>query len=213
MLLWAVQEHVYNTTVPATCLPHTGFAGVWTPATHAESICHRTIHNSLAFLAKPVPFGVVPRRAGRPGEDPKGPGRFLHISGQWAFLCHGAGRPEPGAGRGKTVGGGEAGEGVEDGQSGQQRRIQFSARGRRPRSGRRGEIRRRRPGESAGEGRHGLRPPSLWGIPTASCKLTRSGCAGAARAGRRVDQPEGAALPLCVWAVSAAVSAAVSKTQ
>ena len=31
-----VQEHVYNTTVPATCLPHTGFAGVWTPATHAE---------------------------------------------------------------------------------------------------------------------------------------------------------------------------------
>ena len=35
-LLWSVQEHVYNTTVPATCLPHTGFAGVWTPATHAE---------------------------------------------------------------------------------------------------------------------------------------------------------------------------------
>ena len=31
-----VQEHVYNTTVPAICLPHTGFAGVWTPATHAE---------------------------------------------------------------------------------------------------------------------------------------------------------------------------------
>ena len=31
-----VQEHVYNTTVPATCLPHIGFAGVWTPATHAE---------------------------------------------------------------------------------------------------------------------------------------------------------------------------------
>ena len=41
---WAVQEHVYNITVPATCLPHTGFAGVWTPATHAELICHRTIH-------------------------------------------------------------------------------------------------------------------------------------------------------------------------
>ena len=40
---WAVQEHVYNITVPATCLPHTGFAGVWTPATHAELICHRTI--------------------------------------------------------------------------------------------------------------------------------------------------------------------------
>ena len=33
---WAIQEHVYNITVPATCLPHTGFAGVWTPATHAE---------------------------------------------------------------------------------------------------------------------------------------------------------------------------------
>ena len=41
---WAIQEHVYNITVPATCLPHTGFAGVWTPATHAELICHRTIH-------------------------------------------------------------------------------------------------------------------------------------------------------------------------
>ena len=39
-----VQEHVYNTTVPATCLPHTGFAGVWTPATHAELTSHRTIH-------------------------------------------------------------------------------------------------------------------------------------------------------------------------
>ena len=39
-----VQEHVYNTTVSATCLPHTGFAGVWTPATYAELICHRTIH-------------------------------------------------------------------------------------------------------------------------------------------------------------------------
>ena len=34
---WAVQEHVYNTTVPATCLPRTGFAGVWTPATPS---CH-----------------------------------------------------------------------------------------------------------------------------------------------------------------------------
>ena len=33
---WSVQEHVYNTTVQATCLPHTGFASVWTPATHAE---------------------------------------------------------------------------------------------------------------------------------------------------------------------------------
>ena len=32
----AVQEHVYNITIPATCLPHTGFAGVWTLATHAE---------------------------------------------------------------------------------------------------------------------------------------------------------------------------------
>ena len=42
--LWSVQEHVYNITVPATCLPHTGFAGVWTLATHAELICHRTIH-------------------------------------------------------------------------------------------------------------------------------------------------------------------------
>ena len=41
---WAVQEHVYNITVPATCLPHTGFAGVWTPATHAELlICDMTI--------------------------------------------------------------------------------------------------------------------------------------------------------------------------
>ena len=29
-------RHVYNTTVPATCLPHTGFAGVWTPATHTS---------------------------------------------------------------------------------------------------------------------------------------------------------------------------------
>ena len=37
-------RHVYNTTVPTACLPHTGFAGVWTPVTHAELICHRTIH-------------------------------------------------------------------------------------------------------------------------------------------------------------------------
>ena len=27
-----VQEHVYNTTAPTTCLPHTGFAGAWTPS-------------------------------------------------------------------------------------------------------------------------------------------------------------------------------------
>ena len=37
-------RRVYNTTVPATCLPHTGFAGAWTPATHAEFLCDRTIH-------------------------------------------------------------------------------------------------------------------------------------------------------------------------
>ena len=33
-----------NTTAPTTCLPHTGFAGVWTPATRAEFLCDRTIH-------------------------------------------------------------------------------------------------------------------------------------------------------------------------
>ena len=37
-------RHVYNTTVPTTCLPHTGFAGVRTPATHAELNSDRTIH-------------------------------------------------------------------------------------------------------------------------------------------------------------------------
>ena len=45
-----VQEHVYNTTVPATCLPHTGFAGVWTPATYAELTNHRTIHKHGSTL-------------------------------------------------------------------------------------------------------------------------------------------------------------------
>ena len=47
---------VYNTTVPAPCLPHTGFAGVWTPATHAgESIlqlqadtCSVALHSRTA---------------------------------------------------------------------------------------------------------------------------------------------------------------------
>ena len=34
-------RHVYSTTVTTTCLPHTGFAGVWTPATRAELICHQ----------------------------------------------------------------------------------------------------------------------------------------------------------------------------
>ena len=52
VLFWAVQEHVYNITVPATCLPHTGFAGVWTPATHAELICHRTIHKHGAVVGE-----------------------------------------------------------------------------------------------------------------------------------------------------------------
>ena len=32
------------TTAPTACLPHTGFAGVWTPAIHAELNDHRTMH-------------------------------------------------------------------------------------------------------------------------------------------------------------------------
>ena len=52
---WAVQEHVYNTTVPATCLPHTGFAGVWTPATYAELICHRTVQCRRSSTADTQP--------------------------------------------------------------------------------------------------------------------------------------------------------------
>ena len=43
VLLRDSSRHVYNTTVPTTCLPHTGFAGVWTPATHAELNSDRTI--------------------------------------------------------------------------------------------------------------------------------------------------------------------------
>ena len=35
-LLRVSSRRVYDTTVPATRLPHTGFACVWTPATHAE---------------------------------------------------------------------------------------------------------------------------------------------------------------------------------
>ena len=37
-------RHVYNTTVSTACLPHTGFAGAWTPATHAEFLCGRARH-------------------------------------------------------------------------------------------------------------------------------------------------------------------------
>ena len=44
VLLLDSSRNVYNTTVPTTCLPHTGFAGVWTPSTHAELLCDRTIH-------------------------------------------------------------------------------------------------------------------------------------------------------------------------
>ena len=39
-----VQDMIITPHVPATCLPHTGFAGVWTPATHTELSSHRTIH-------------------------------------------------------------------------------------------------------------------------------------------------------------------------
>ena len=48
--------YVYNTTVPATCSPHTGFAGVWTPATHANlppcMACDRNHHGRSAVTPR-----------------------------------------------------------------------------------------------------------------------------------------------------------------
>ena len=46
-------RHVYITTVPALCLPHTGFAGAWSPsAIHAELICHRTMQTKNSEHSK-----------------------------------------------------------------------------------------------------------------------------------------------------------------
>ena len=56
---------VYNTTVPAPCLPHTGFTGVWTPATHAE-FSNGTgpyINTALSVRVGLIPH-TVPHRAG-----------------------------------------------------------------------------------------------------------------------------------------------------
>ena len=50
---------VYDIKVPTTFLPHTGFAGAWTPATHVELICHRTVF-SVPFLAVSLPFSAFP---------------------------------------------------------------------------------------------------------------------------------------------------------
>ena len=46
-------RQVQNTTVPTAHLPHTGFAGVWTPATHAELSNHRSIHIHGSRLREP----------------------------------------------------------------------------------------------------------------------------------------------------------------
>ena len=43
-----LKRHVY---VPTTCLPHTGFAGVWIPATHAVLNSDRTIQTLFAAAA------------------------------------------------------------------------------------------------------------------------------------------------------------------
>ena len=55
-----VQDMFITPTVPATCLPHTGFAGVWTPATHARfssdtgpyinPVCSGSRHHRLPVL-------------------------------------------------------------------------------------------------------------------------------------------------------------------
>ena len=58
---WAVQEHVYDTTVPATCLSHTGFAGVWTPATHAEFTNGTGPYINTALSVR---LGLIPHRHG-----------------------------------------------------------------------------------------------------------------------------------------------------
>ena len=58
----------YDTTVTATCLPHTGFAGVWTPATHAElnfqSVAAESIRGrkSLAQFAGGMGTGLAGER-------------------------------------------------------------------------------------------------------------------------------------------------------
>ena len=64
--VFAFFRHVYNTTVPATCLPHTGFAGAWTPA----SICWPSFLSRFALLdllalLTPPPAGLLDR--GRSG--------------------------------------------------------------------------------------------------------------------------------------------------
>ena len=67
---WQFKNMIFlNITGPATCLPHTGFAGVWTPATHAELICHRTIHkhgSTLVPAALPLLAPQCRRSAGNP---------------------------------------------------------------------------------------------------------------------------------------------------
>ena len=47
----AQYDRVYDNTVSTTCLPHTGFAGVWTQATHAEFLYDKTMHIQMRLCS------------------------------------------------------------------------------------------------------------------------------------------------------------------
>ena len=74
-------RHVYDTTAPTTCLPHTRFAGAWTPATHAEFLCDRPMDVSIYGL---FPFNTLALITSDCVQTGVQPGRFCI----WTVLHH-----------------------------------------------------------------------------------------------------------------------------